>query len=368
MQRLSADADVREELTRPFDRIEFLLQMQTWHKHLHRNSATDTGFLELFFSAVGIHAEFRSAALSMASDVLCYKIVKFTDDLLTDFFIPIKAVGGRIRTYLPTEIPPQQVEDPLVILRTDCLRRDRHRCVVTGGFDRDEARQRFRSFGDDGALDDDGEALKQRQKKQATFYASLEIAYILPPALINILAAEHCNLTNLMARQRALDVLLLFGDGLPRDLSAKAFTPANALTMTHDVHVEFCQYRLYFQQPDESAPSDLFYASAFDHERVAVLTERLERSLSISPADTAPDRRFLEAHCAIAHILHWSRAGDYIDRLLIDAASPWEVQERRVRTRDLQRARDSRAADSFGKRAGDENSDDLTVSAISQER
>lgn len=60
-------------------------------------------------------------------------------------------------------------------LRNLCLKRDRHRCVVSRRFDWDEARNRFDQDGDD-AKDDDGNPLEDDVHQ-------LEVAHILPYAL-----------------------------------------------------------------------------------------------------------------------------------------------------------------------------------------
>ena len=60
-------------------------------------------------------------------------------------------------------------------LRGECLKRDRHRCVISGRFDDAEALERVEREGDDEAKDDDGHKLK----KEAGTFAPLEVAHIL---------------------------------------------------------------------------------------------------------------------------------------------------------------------------------------------
>jgi hypothetical protein len=67
-------------------------------------------------------------------------------------------------------------------LRGECLKRDRHRCVISGRFDDAEALERVEREGDDEAKDDDGHKLK----REAGTFAPLEVAHILPHSLMNV--------------------------------------------------------------------------------------------------------------------------------------------------------------------------------------
>lgn len=70
----------------------------------------------------------------------------------------------------------------LASLRRDCLIRDRHRCVISRTFDRDEAVRRVSRDGDDNAQDDEGNLL---HKESGTF-APLEVAHIIPHSLVTV--------------------------------------------------------------------------------------------------------------------------------------------------------------------------------------
>jgi 5-methylcytosine-specific restriction endonuclease McrA len=63
-------------------------------------------------------------------------------------------------------------------LRRDCLIRDRHQCVISRRFDRDEALQRVKRDSED-AKDDDGRLLKDESERST----ALEVAHILPHSL-----------------------------------------------------------------------------------------------------------------------------------------------------------------------------------------
>jgi HNH endonuclease len=67
-------------------------------------------------------------------------------------------------------------------LRDKCLKRDHHRCVISGCFDDTEALNRVAYAGDDKATDDDGQLLKM----EAGNFSPLEVAHIIPHSLMNV--------------------------------------------------------------------------------------------------------------------------------------------------------------------------------------
>lgn len=69
----------------------------------------------------------------------------------------------------------------LATLRRDCLIRDRHRCVISRVFDRDEAIRRVSRHGDHNAEDDDGKLLKE----ESGTFIPLEVAHVIPHSLMN---------------------------------------------------------------------------------------------------------------------------------------------------------------------------------------
>ena len=93
------------------------------------------------------------------------------------------------------------------------------------------------------------------------------------------------------------------------------------MTLTHGLHNFFGSFQIFFeplpdQQPhtyriDSFLPKYIFRDPALPVTRALYLTD----TRTIDP----PSARLLAVHRAIAHILHLSAAGDYIDRLLRDA-------------------------------------------------
>lgn len=75
----------------------------------------------------------------------------------------------------------------LATLRRDCLTRDRHRCVISRSFDRDEARRRVARDGTQKAQDDDGFPLSN----ESNIFATLEVAHIIPHSLMTLSSGEY---------------------------------------------------------------------------------------------------------------------------------------------------------------------------------
>ena len=75
----------------------------------------------------------------------------------------------------------------LASLRRDCLIRDRHRCVISRSFDRDEARRRVAQDGTQGAKDDEGIPLRD----EGNTFATLEVAHIIPHSLMTLSSGEQ---------------------------------------------------------------------------------------------------------------------------------------------------------------------------------
>jgi len=99
--------------------------------------------------------------------------------------------------------------------------------------------------------------------------------------------------------------------------------PQNAMTLTHTLHHLFGDFRIFFepasgdQQPPHTYRIGAFLPRFFpqDPPLPIIRTLYLSENRTIEP----PSPRLLAVHCAIAHILHLSAAGAYIDRILQDA-------------------------------------------------
>lgn len=98
--------------------------------------------------------------------------------------------------------------------------------------------------------------------------------------------------------------------------------PRNAITLTHDLHNLFGDFNIFFELVPSGKQSHTYRIDSFLPTNISrtlglPLTRTLYRTSdrTIDP----PSPRLLAVHRAIAHILHLSAAGEYIDRLLLDA-------------------------------------------------
>jgi len=194
----------------------------------------------------------------------------------------------------------------ILALRTDCLERDRNRCVATSAFNRDEAQARIDRHGQ--ALDDDGNLLTASQR-----FAALEVAHIIPYGLTKVEDNGRVG----EGKKAAIAILNMFDLGVANLIEGVDINrPYNAITLSHDMHKEFGNLKIYFKHLPEDAPST-YYIGTF---RAPFLVEPipLTRTLFTHPTIDPPSQRLLTLHYAIAHILHISGAGDYIDEILRD--------------------------------------------------
>jgi hypothetical protein len=111
----------------------------------------------------------------------------------------------------------------------------------------------------------------------------------------------------------------MFDDGIVHLIEGSDIDrPCNALTLTHDLHQLFGNFEIFFEpttQPPhtyriDSMASGIMRNPIFPLSRTLYLTA----TRTIDP----PSPRLLAVHHAIAHILHLSAAGGYINRILED--------------------------------------------------
>lgn len=96
--------------------------------------------------------------------------------------------------------------------------------------------------------------------------------------------------------------------------------PRNAITLTSALHHSFGSFKIFFEPISGEEPHT--YRVGSFHKPVVSRNLGLPviRTLSTTPNQTIdpPLPRFFAIHNAIAHILHLSGAGDYIDKVLKD--------------------------------------------------
>lgn len=95
--------------------------------------------------------------------------------------------------------------------------------------------------------------------------------------------------------------------------------PRNALTLTTEMHHFFGDFLIYFEPIPDAEPHTYRIGTFLRHALVGgqvpvTRTLFLTENRTIDP----PSPRLLAIHRAIAHILHLSAAGTYIDQILRD--------------------------------------------------
>lgn len=95
--------------------------------------------------------------------------------------------------------------------------------------------------------------------------------------------------------------------------------PRNALTLTPDLHRSFGSFKVYFE-PVPGAYNTYWIRSFLPPRTSQALGLPVRRTLFVTDTRTIdpPAPRLLAVHRAIAHILHLSAAGEYIDAILRD--------------------------------------------------
>ncbi|KAL8296217.1 hypothetical protein RB601_003597 [Gaeumannomyces tritici] len=283
---------------------------------------------------------FESLALSLAGNTtdpdvdfgnpevkaaLGTSVDSFAEYLMNSFFLPLKAASNK--TPQPSPITHSAVQraqgsslpqsfagtpDRLSSLRGVCLTRDHHRCVISRNFDTAEALRRFSAAKDGNALDDDDSPIDPHELRP------LEVAHILPHSL----AKSSPDSVLSPARKAALDILNMFDVGVVHLIEgADIDRPYNAISLSHDHHLAFGSFKIFFDHLPDGQPPHTYRIDAFNRYLKPALGLPVIRTLHTTEDKTIdpPLPRLLAIHRAIGHILHLSGAGDYIDRVLHDA-------------------------------------------------
>lgn len=113
-------------------------------------------------------------------------------------------------------------------------------------------------------------------------------------------------------------ILDMFEPGISHRLDAsKIDSPMNALTLTLDYHRLFGEFQICFERTGpHQYRIDSLEQNSFLRDPLFPVTRTL--SLSSSRTIDPPDHRLLGVHCAIAHIMKLSGAGEYIEKILRD--------------------------------------------------
>ncbi|OAA59006.1 hypothetical protein SPI_06208 [Niveomyces insectorum RCEF 264] len=202
-------------------------------------------------------------------------------------------------------------DERLSSLRGACLVRDRHRCVISRKYDMAECRRRLEQDQDE-ARDDDGVSFSQQ-----TELSMLEVAHILPHSLMKTTTGTDMD----PSRQAALTVLNMFDTGAAHLIDGVDIDrPRNALTLDSALHALFGAFDVYFEPVPDASPNTYRIKSFLPPLMTRTLGLPVTRTLFVTDTHTIdpPSPRLLAVHRAIAHILHLSGAGEYIDAVLRD--------------------------------------------------
>ncbi|KAK7394090.1 hypothetical protein QQX98_013128 [Neonectria punicea] len=121
------------------------------------------------------------------------------------------------------------------------------------------------------------------------------------------------------SKEVALKILNMFDSGAAFLVEGTEIDrPRNAMTLAHHLHHVFGEFKIFFEPVDDQPYTyriDMFGNRFFLGNLLPVTrTLYLTESRTIDP----PSARLLAIHNAIAHILHLSAAGEYIDKILRD--------------------------------------------------
>ncbi|EFY90018.1 hypothetical protein MAC_04000 [Metarhizium acridum CQMa 102] len=292
-----------------------------------------------------LRAVFRALELPIEGDAvdfstetaLLLRLIGFADHLVDNFFMPctLKRSYNRVRAFTclvltdsitvraltaktPQPTPHYRsatlrssskdfvgTPERLSTLRGDCLVRDKHRCVISRVYDKTRAEKQAAA---DVMLDDD-----QRPIKDGKF-AYLEVAHIMPHSLVQVGSdLEELN----EARKTALEILNMFDNDIDHRINGTDINrPFNALTLTLNLHRAFGNFEVYFTSirgREHTYEISTFQRTGFTEVALPVVrTLHLTEDRNIEP----PSPQLLAVHRAIAHILHLSGAGRYIDRIV----------------------------------------------------
>ncbi|EEQ89449.2 uncharacterized protein BDCG_04569 [Blastomyces dermatitidis ER-3] len=168
----------------------------------------------------------------------------------------------------------------LSILRRDCLIRDHHRCVVSRVFDREEAAERVNRDRSN-ARDDDGQRLVYVPGQ----FSYLQVAHIIPHSIMSTTRDNQSE-----AKKSTLAILNMFAPGVIHLLKGSNIDrPANAITLSLDIHKLFGDFKFYFGALDPSThPS---YTYRIDSRETNVSPSRRAAGYQNPPPLTKPDHR-----------------------------------------------------------------------------
>ncbi|KAF8459174.1 hypothetical protein BDZ91DRAFT_742365 [Kalaharituber pfeilii] len=255
-----------------------------------------------------------SGRVNIANDIIgCsdnLEIHQLAQHLLTSLLCPMKA---HAKTPIPTPSPRWGAEEDVeeisseiesvtrndqAWLKAACLRRDGDKCAITGYYD---VMQSFNS----------GDGRHEERITEIT-----EVAHIIPFALGSFPEKQtHIAATIWDAIYRCFPSLrqrLNFS-------TAKLNEPYNAITMCAILHACFGSFKLALCPTDDDNVYRIKTYRQFPSLWIRLLPEnRVVTFTANDPSIPLPSRFLLEAHAAVAEILHISGMAEYIDDIMRD--------------------------------------------------
>lgn len=230
-----------------------------------------------------------------------------------------------INFYGKEKFPGQLTSRQEAQLRKDFLSLDRHHCVISCMFDILTSLKKFRQNGY--AEDDDG---KWPFCEDCT---DVVVAHIIPSSMIEFKdnesvsatfpgvytdSHEHCWLyLQSQSHKFVISILYMFDAGISLSLhESEIDKPRNLICMASEYRYYFDEFGIFFREVDWHPHTYEVYA----HDEV--VSDFLELPLHVDfnllrhkPIDP-PCPRLLRIHYIISHVLHLSRAGKYLGKMM----------------------------------------------------
>ncbi|OBT61180.1 hypothetical protein VE03_09439 [Pseudogymnoascus sp. 23342-1-I1] len=220
---------------------------------------------------------------------------------------PMKATGGETPAVTPSSskdaaikvdiqkgliLPPDSSErNEQLKLKDECLRRDDHRCVITGSVDMEWRWDQRNLYPQDTIVD------------------NTECAHILPHALGTFNPNRPHDVDNAAIIWAALYHFFpaLVGQIAPDTINKND----NGFTLSLNIHKYFGQFRLYLEKTDLPNTYRLVWQ---ENVPIAATSPKVITFTAKDPSVQVPNPHFLQVHCAVAKILRvfkvvWTEPG-----------------------------------------------------------
>ncbi|EZF16020.1 hypothetical protein H112_05858 [Trichophyton rubrum D6] len=280
-----------------------------------RSELSKDMILRFFFASIKIDID--STEDIELNDSLLHELKDFADLLLNHFFAPLRSTGTITPQPSPASLSALQrvqgqhefigTPDRIAGLRSLCLLRDHHKCVVSQSFDLKEAISRLSN--DPDARDDEGMQLRGQ-----SLYA-LEVAHIIPHSLMQSDTSSGLS----EAKKTVIQILNMFDYNVSHIINGTDIDrPLNAMSLNSTAHLLFKSFDIFLEPVD--GQEHTYYVKSLKPAVSMAFGLPVTRKLFLSDDRSIepPSPRLLALHRAFAHILFLSGAGEYINKILDD--------------------------------------------------